>query len=86
MEDYSFFEIVFNLLDNVIYIVKDLLVCESQYIVAHLLEEFGPRCIIFFLLPFGMIGAINFNDQAFTARKEIDNIIANDVLTKEFNA
>ena len=48
---------------------------------SHPFQKTFSYCIVFLLLPFCMISAINFYDKTFSLRDKINNIISNDILT-----
>ena len=76
-------KISFYLTHDCIYIIQNFFVRKTQNAEAHSLQFGLPHGIIFLLLPFRMITAIDLYHQAASLRNEIYNVVTNDMLPEK---
>ena len=62
-----FIEIIIYLFNYIVYIIEDIIIRKTDYMISHLFEILFSKHIVGLLSWFGMISAIHLNDEsAFT--------------------
>ena len=74
-------EVVLNGFNDIFDVEQNLFVSETDDSESQRLQSFSPHFVAFFLLWFGMITAIDFDDEFARSADEIDNVTINDVLS-----
>ena len=75
-----------DICQNALKITQDIFIPESDYFESVLFESSGPRGVLLFLFFLRMLAAIHFHDQSMPQAAEIDDVIADGMLTAELRA